>query len=90
MNKLLEVKDLSVVVPSRNESVQAVDGVSFDIYEGETFGLVGESGCGKSQTLRSILGLLKAPGRVTGGKILYKNEDIVQMDRRQLQKVRGS
>ncbi len=90
MNKLLEVKDLSVVFPSRNESVQAVDGVSFDIYEGETFGLVGESGCGKSQTLRSILGLLKAPGRVTGGKILYKNEDIVQMDRRQLQKVRGS
>ena len=89
MNKLIEIKNLSVAFPSRNESVQAVDGVSFSIYEGETFGLVGESGCGKSQTLRSILGLLKSPGRVTGGEIIYKNEDIVQMNRKQLQRVRG-
>lgn len=89
MNKLLEIKNLSVAFPSRNESVQAVDGVSFSIYEGETFGLVGESGCGKSQTLRSILGLLKSPGRVTGGEIIYKNEDIVQMNRKQLRRVRG-
>ena len=89
MDKLLEVKNLSVQFPSKHETVQAVDGVSFDIYEGETFGLVGESGCGKSQTMRSILGLLKPPGRVTGGEILYKGQDISKMKPSQLQKVRG-
>ncbi|MCI8594838.1 MAG: ABC transporter ATP-binding protein [Oscillospiraceae bacterium] len=87
--KLLEVKDLSVQFPGKYETVQAVDGVSFDIYEGETFGLVGESGCGKSQTMRSILGLLKAPGRVSGGEILYKGQDITKMNQRELRKVRG-
>ena len=55
MEKLLEVKDLHVAFPSKRETVRAVDGVSFEVYQGETFGLVGESGCGKSQTLRSIL-----------------------------------
>ena len=89
MEKLLEVRDLSVQFPSKTETVQAVDKVSFDIYEGETFGLVGESGCGKSQTMRSLLGLLKSPGRVTGGSILYKGQDIVQMKGRDLQKIRG-
>ena len=54
--------------PSKRETVRAVDGVSFQVFQGETFGLVGESGCGKSQTLRSILGLLKQPGRITGAK----------------------
>ena len=88
---MLEVKGLSVQFPGKNETVKAVDSVSFDIYEGETFGLVGESGCGKSQTMRSILGLLKAPGRVTDGEILYKGKDIVKMTERQLQKeIRGS
>ena len=89
MEKLLEVKDLHVAFPGKRETVRAVDGVSFEIFEGETFGLVGESGCGKSQTMRSILGLLKQPGQVTGGEILYKGRDIVQMNRRELQKVRG-
>ena len=89
MEKLLEVKDLHVAFPSKLETVHAVDGVSFEVFEGETFGLVGESGCGKSQTLRSILGLLKQPGRVTGGEILYKGADITKMNQRALQKVRG-
>ena len=90
MEKLLEVKNLSVAFPSKYETVQAVDGVSFEIYEGETFGLVGESGCGKSQTMRSLLGLLKSPGRITGGEILYKGKDIAKMKERQLQKeIRG-
>lgn len=89
MEKLLEVKGLAVEFPGKDETVHAVDGVSFDIYPGETFGLVGESGCGKSQTMRSILGLLKQPGRVSGGEILYKGQDIAKMNQRQLQKVRG-
>ena len=89
MEKLLEVKDLHVAFPSKQETVRAVDGVSFQVFQGETFGLVGESGCGKSQTLRSILGLLKQPGRVTGGEILYKGQDISKMNQRALQKIRG-
>ena len=89
MEKLLEVKDLHVAFPSKRETVRAVDGVSFEVYQGETFGLVGESGCGKSQTLRSILGLLKQPGRITGGQILYRGADIAQMNDRALQKIRG-
>ena len=75
MEKLLEVSDLHVAFPSKRETVRAVDGVSFQVFQGETFGLVGESGCGKSQTLRSILGLLKQPGRITGGEIRYKGAD---------------
>ena len=66
-----------------------MDGVSFQVFQGETFGLVGESGCGKSQTLRSILGLLKQPGRITGGEIRYKGADIAKMSQRELQKIRG-
>ena len=75
--------------PSKRETVRAVDGVSFQVFQGETFGLVGESGCGKSQTLRSILGLLKQPGRITGGEIRYKGADIAKMSQRELQKIRG-
>ena len=89
MEKLLEVSDLHVAVPSKRETVRAVDGVSFQVFQGETFGLVGESGCGKSQTLRSILGLLKQPGRITGGEIRYKGADIAKMSQRELQKIRG-
>ena len=89
MEKLLEVSDLHVAFPSKRENVRAVDGVSFQVFQGETFGLVGESGCGKSQTLRSILGLLKQPGRITGGEIRYKGADIAKMSQRELQKIRG-
>ena len=89
MEKLLEVSDLHVAFPSKREAVRAVDGVSFQVFQGETFGLVGESGCGKSQTLRSILGLLKQPGRITGGEIRYKGADIAKMSQRELQKIRG-
>ena len=84
MEKLLEVKDLRVAFPGKWETVRAVDGVSFQVFQGETFGLVGESGCGKSQTMRSLLGLLKSPGQVTGGQILYRNQDIAKMSQKEL------
>ena len=87
--KLLEVHDLHVTFGKHRHAFEAVRGVNFDIYKGETFGLVGESGCGKSQTLRSILGLLKQPGRITGGEIRYKGADIAKMSQRELQKIRG-
>ena len=87
---LLEVKDLKTYFLMKKETVKAVDGVSFVVHEGETFGLVGESGCGKSMTCRSILGLVKKPGKVVGGEILYKGEDLLQMSQKQLQqRIRG-
>ena len=89
MEKLLEIKDLRTYFLGKTETVKAVDGVSFDVYEGETFGLVGESGCGKSQTCRSIMRLLKHPGKIVGGEILYKGQDIVKMSNKELQKIRG-
>jgi oligopeptide/dipeptide ABC transporter, ATP-binding protein, C-terminal domain len=89
MEKLLEVKDLKTYFPFRQQVVKAVDGVSFDIYEGETFGLVGESGCGKTQVCRSILSLVKRPGKVEGGQILYRGRDIVAMSREEMRSLRG-
>ena len=71
------------------ETVYAVNGVSFAINEKETFGLVGESGCGKSQTCRAILHLIKQPGRVTGGSIRYRGEDILSLPEREMRRVRG-
>lgn len=87
--KILEVRDLKTYFPGRNETVKSVDGVSFDVYKGETFGLVGESGCGKSQTCRSILGLLKKPGQVVGGQIILDGQDITHLKEKELRKLRG-
>ena len=87
--KILEVRNLKTYFPGRDETVKAVDGVSFEVYKGETFGLVGESGCGKSQTCRSILGLLKKPGRVVDGQIILDGQDITHLKERELRKLRG-
>ena len=87
--KILEVRNLKAYFPGRNETVKAVDGVSFEVYKGETFGLVGESGCGKSQTCRSILGLLKKPGQVVDGQIILDGQDITHLKEKELRKLRG-
>ena len=86
---LLEVRGLRTYFISKHETVKAVDGVSFVVNEQETFGLVGESGCGKSMTCRSILGLVKRPGRVVDGEILYKGEDLLRKSRKEMQALRG-
>ena len=75
MEKLLEVKNLKKYFPSGSQVVKAVDDVSFDVYKGETLGLVGESGCGKSTTGRMTIRLLDA----TEGSILYKGKDIATL-----------
>ena len=75
---MLSVEDLSVVFRTDKERIHALDGVSFDIHEGETVGLVGESGSGKSVTARSILGLVDDPGRIESGSIRFRGEDLTE------------
>ena len=87
--KILEIQNLKIYFPLKHEVVKAVNGVSFTIYEGDSFGLVGESGCGKSQTLFSILKLLKSPGKIVDGQILYKGRDLASFSEREMENVRG-
>jgi oligopeptide/dipeptide ABC transporter ATP-binding protein len=86
---LLSVRDLHVEIATRRGTVHAIDGVSFDVAEGETLGLVGESGCGKSMTLRAILGLLPGRGRVTHGRILFRGADLLSLGKDQVRDIRG-
>ena len=72
---LLSVRDLATHFPLDEGNVVAVDGVSFDLYEGQTLGIVGESGCGKSVTALSIMMALSRPGRIVDGRILYRKRD---------------
>ncbi|MEZ4668298.1 MAG: ABC transporter ATP-binding protein [Anaerolineae bacterium] len=72
-NLLLEVKNLKVSFYLTEATVQAVDGVNFSIQAGKTLGIVGESGCGKSVTARAILGMVRPPGKITDGEIIYYN-----------------
>jgi len=87
---LLEVHDLRVEIPLSRGTVRAVDGVSFALGQGNALGLVGESGCGKSMTLRAILGLLPRPARITGGQVLYDGVDLVTASAGRLRDVRGA
>ena len=87
---ILEVRDLNVVYETDLETVYAVNGVSFTVKEGETLGLVGETGAGKSTTALSILRLLaENTGKIREGSILFDGEDILEMDSLALQKLRG-
>jgi len=87
---ILEVQDLRTHFFTRTGVVKAVDGVSFSLHPGETLGIVGESGCGKSMTALSIMGLVPQPaGRIVGGQVLLEGEDLLQMSTREMQQIRG-
>jgi len=86
---LLSVEDLHVRFSTRRGIVHAVNGISFDIAPGETLGIVGESGCGKSVTSLAILGLLARNGRVESGRALFEGTDLVQQSDRTLRRIRG-
>lgn len=85
----LSVRDLSTSFFSEKGEVKAVDHVSFDVPHGSIVGLVGESGCGKSMTARSIMKLLKYPGKIVGGEILLEGRNLVPLSERDMSLIRG-
>ena len=88
---LLEVTDLEISLVSGRKLLKVVDGISFTVQQGETFGIVGESGCGKSLTALAIMGLLGGtPIRVTGGQILFEGQDLSLMTLDQRRAIMGS
>src|SRR5690349_7830819 len=89
MGHLLEVTDLRTQFPTRSGLVRSVDGVSFHIGEGELLGLVGESGCGKSITALSIMRLISAPGKIVGGSIRFKGEELTTASAERMREIRG-
>jgi len=86
---LLKIEDLEVHYDARAGIVQAVDHVDLDVRRGETLGLVGESGCGKSTLGFSILRIIRPPGKIVGGQILFDGEDLLQKTEREMNRIRG-
>jgi oligopeptide transport system ATP-binding protein len=87
---LLEVDDLRTHFFTREGVVRAVDGISFAIEKGQTVGIVGESGCGKSVTALSIMGLIpKPPAKIVSGEVLFEGRDLTKLSERQLEDLRG-
>ena len=86
---LLEVSDLRTFFKTREGEVHAVDGVSFTIDEGKVLGIVGESGCGKSVTALSIMGLVQNPGRIVNGSVRFDGQELTGLKERAFEDVRG-
>ncbi|NLX70256.1 MAG: ABC transporter ATP-binding protein [Clostridiales bacterium] len=90
MDKLLEIKNLHTSFFTHVGEVKAVRGINIDVYEGEAIGIVGESGCGKSVTSLSVMGLVPSPGKVIEGQIHFKGEDLLKKSEKEMQKIRGN
>ena len=89
-NSLLEVKNLKTYFFTRRGVVRAVDGVSFSVNSGETLGIVGESGCGKTITSLSILGLVPQPaGKTVAGEINFDGENLLSKNEKEMRRIRG-
>lgn len=91
---ILEVRDLTVHFYTYAGIVKAIEDVSFDVYRGETFALVGETGCGKSVTSRALTQLIESPGRIVKGKVLYHRDDgstidLLKLSEEEIRKIRG-
>ena len=87
--KILQVKNLKTYFHTEAGLVKAVNEVSFDVEKGKTLGIVGESGCGKSITSLSIMGLVEKPGNIEGGEILFEGEDLLKKTEVQMRAIRG-
>ena len=87
---LLDVQNLVTYFYTDEGVVKAVDGLDFTVHPGEIIGLVGESGCGKSVTSLSIMGLIESPGKIVNGKILFQDKNLLEINEKEMQKVRGA
>jgi oligopeptide transport system ATP-binding protein len=91
MAALLSVQGLTTEFGTQDGVVHAVNGISFELNEGETLGVVGESGCGKSVSMLSLIRLIpEPPGRVAAGLVLFEGKDLLQLDAQEIRKVRGN
>lgn len=89
--KILQVRDLQTTFFTDTGAVPAVDHIDFHVNEGEVLGIVGESGCGKSVTSLSIMGLVpNPPGKIVGGQILFEDKDLLEMSEKQMRSIRGN
>ena len=87
---LLEIQDLRTHFFTQDGTVKAVDGVSYEIGDGKTVGVVGESGCGKSITALSVMRLIEQPGRIVGGSVLLRGRDLLRVDDAEMRDIRGN
>jgi oligopeptide transport system ATP-binding protein len=91
VTKILEVNDLQVQFNTLEGTVHAVNGVSFNVEEGKTLGIVGESGCGKSVTMLSVMRLIQEPpGKIAAGEVFYAGKDLLKLEIEEMQHIRGS
>jgi len=89
MQPLLDVKNLEVKLSKRQGTTTLVDGVSFSVYPSESFGIVGESGCGKSLSALSVMRLISYPLNISGGEIIFNGQDLMKLPPKQMRTVRG-
>ena len=87
---ILTIRDLTVEFDTEDGVVHAVTGVGYDLHPGEVLGVVGESGCGKSVSMLSVLGLIPMPpGRIVSGEAIFRGEDLLKLPESRLRKIRG-
>ena len=90
MAVLLDVKDLTTRFKTTGGTVQAVNGISYTLNEGEIIGIVGESGCGKSVSMRSVMRIIpEPPGRIEKGEVFFKGRDLLNLNHEEMRKIRG-
>lgn len=90
MTALLEVRELATRFHTMDGIVHAVNGITYSLEEGEALGIVGESGCGKSVSVLSVMGLIPdPPGKIVNGEVLFKGRDLIRLNEREMQKIRG-
>ncbi|NLK00703.1 MAG: ABC transporter ATP-binding protein [Clostridia bacterium] len=87
---ILQIQNLKVRFPMKNQSfVHAVNGIDLNLYKGDSLGVVGESGCGKSVTFSGVMRLIESPPAVIEGKIIFNNQDLMKLSPAEMQKIRG-